>query len=106
MPRLFKKPILRIDHEYNIFNNFSFSTLKDNIIFCNVYDIELKRFLSIKEQFNNLDKMFPKFKHLNYDRFKLVKNSKDEIKNLISNRLFDEKKLSDYREKNKEKFLT
>ena len=35
--------------------------------------------------------MFPNFKHLNYDRFKLVKNSKDEIRNLISNRLFDEK---------------
>ena len=104
LPRLFKKPILRIDHEYNIFNNFSFSTLKDNIIFCNVYDTELKRFLSIKEQFNNLDKMFPNFKHLNYDRFKLVKNSKDEIRNLISNRLFDEKKLSVYREKQREIF--
>lgn len=104
LPRLFKKPILRIDHEYNIFNNFSFSTLKDNIIFCNVYDTELKRFLSIKEQFNNLDKMFPNFKHLNYDRFKLVKNSKEEIKNLISNRLFDEKKLSVYREKQREIF--
>ena len=104
LPRLFKKPILRIDHEYNIFNNFSFSTLKDNIIFCNVYDTELKRFLSIKEQFNNLDKMFPNFKHLNYDRYKLVKNSKDEIKNLISNRLFDEKKLSVYREKQREIF--
>jgi hypothetical protein len=27
-PRLFKKPILKIDHEYDIFNNFSFSTLQ------------------------------------------------------------------------------
>ena len=48
--------------------------------------------------------MFPNFKHLNYDRYKLVKNSKDEIKNLISNRLFDEKKLSVYREKQREIF--
>lgn len=106
LPRLFKKPILRIDHEYNIFDNFAFSTLQDNIIFCNVFDKELKRFISIKEQFNNLDKMFPDFKqlHLNYDRFQLVKNSKEEIKNLISNRLFDEKKLYIYREEQKEIF--
>ena len=103
-PRLFKKPILKIDHEYDIFNNFSFSTLQDNIIFCNIFDKELKRFISIKEQFNNLGKMFPNFKHLNYDRFQLVKNSKEEIRNLISNRLFDEKKLYIYREEQKEIF--
>jgi hypothetical protein len=48
--------------------------------------------------------MFPNFKHLNYDRFQLVKNSKEEIRNLISNRLFDEKKLYIYREEQKEIF--
>ena len=104
LPRLFKKPILRIDHEYNIFDNFSFSTLQDNIIFCNVYDKELKRFISIKEQFNNLNKLFPNFKNLNYDKFQLVKNSKSEIKNLICNRLFDEKKLKVCRDIQREIF--
>ena len=104
LPRLFKKPILRIDHEYNIFDNFSFSTLQDNIIFCNVYDKELKRFISIKEQFNNLNKFFHNFKNLNYDKFQLVKNSKSEIKNLICNRLFDEKKLKVCRDIQREIF--
>jgi putative glycosyltransferase (TIGR04372 family) len=104
LPRLFKKPILRIDHEYNIFNNFSFSTLQDNIIFCNVYDKKLKRFISIKEQFYNLKDIFPKFKAFNYDRYKLVKNSKNEIKMLITERLFDEKKLKGLRDKQREVF--
>ena len=33
MAKIFKKPTLKVDHEYNIINNFDFSTDKDNIIF-------------------------------------------------------------------------
>ncbi len=102
LPRLFKKPILRVDHEYNIFHNFSFSTLKDNIIFCHIYSKEKKRFLSIEEQFKNLKKIFPNVSksstnfYFNIDEYLLVKNSEDEITNLVSNYEFDEKKISSH----------
>lgn len=104
LPRLFKKPILRIDHEYNVFNNFSFSTLKDNIIFCNIYDKEKKIFLSIESQFKNLKNIFPKLNHFNHERFTMVKNNFTEINDLIINRNFDDKYLETYREEQKEIF--
>ena len=44
--KIFKKPTLKVDHEYNIINNFDFSTEKDNIIFCKVFSRVKKDFIN------------------------------------------------------------
>ncbi len=103
LANLFKKPILKVDHEYNIINNFDFSTNKDHIILPNIYSKKKKRFLSLYEQFTNLDKLFPGLKNnlnfkLNYDDFALVKNSQKEINDLYIHHNFCEIELK----KNKE----
>ena len=90
LAKLFKKPILRVDHEYQVIQNFNMSTKKDHIIFNHIYSKPQKRFLSIKEQFENLNIIFPdinsntNFK-FNHDQFLMVKNSADEIFNLVKN---------------------
>ena len=88
MAKIFKKPTLKVDHEYNIINNFDFSTDKDNIIFCKVFSKIKKRFLSIEEQFNSLDSLFPKIKYnlnfeFNYDDYEIVQNSIMKLKHLL-----------------------
>ena len=90
LARLFKKPILRIDHEYDVLNNFSFSTKYDHVLFPNIYSKIKKRFLSIEEQFLKLDEIFPNFKknlnfEFNKEDFLIIKNTNEEILNLVKN---------------------
>ena len=58
LAKLFNKPVLKIDHEYNVINNFDSSTDIDHVIFCHVYSKRTKKFLSITEQFKLLNKLF------------------------------------------------
>ncbi len=109
LSRLFKKPILRVDHEYNVLHNFNYSTVLDHVIFCNVYSKLQKRFLSIEEQFKNLEKIFPLLKNnfkffFNHEDYKLVKNNEDEIYNLVLNHNFDKNKINQIKEEQNEIF--
>lgn len=109
LAKLFKKPMLKVDHEYNVLNNFDFSTLQDHIIFPYIYSKNLKKFLSIKDQFNNLDKIFPKSKNstnfeFNYDDFILIENSEQDILNLYKNYSFETNKMEENRNAQNEIF--
>ena len=99
LAKLFKKPILRVDHAYNVINNFDFSTESDHIIFCHVYCKNKKRFLSIKEQFQSLNKLFPSISHgkiiFNKEDFLLVKNTEEEILELTKNFSFQKNKIEE-----------
>jgi len=95
LARIFKKPMLKVDHEYNIWHNFSFSTNFDHVIFGHVYSKKEHRFISIKEQFKNLEKIFPNIKNkmslsFNFEDYILVKNSEEEILNLVKFHNFSE----------------
>ena len=109
MAKIFKKPTLKVDHEYNIINNFDFSTDKDNIIFCKVFSKIKKRFLSIEEQFNSLDSLFPKIKYnlnfeFNYDDYEIVQNSNNEIKTLTDTYTFNNEIINEIRQNQTEIF--
>ena len=91
LARIFNKPIARIDHEYNILRNSSASTRFDQIILPHIYSKEKKRFLSLKEQFENLKSIFPaigkssKFEindYFNSDHYISIKNTPEEILDL------------------------
>jgi len=92
LARVFNKPILRIDHEYNVLRNSSPSTRFDQIILPHIYSKEKKRFLSLKEQFENLNSIFPeigrssKFEindYFNSDLYICIKNTQEEILELF-----------------------
>lgn len=91
LARIFNKPIARIDHEYNILRNSSASTRFDQIILPHIYSKEKKRFLSLKEQFENIKSIFPaigkysKFEindYFNSDQYISIKNTQEEILDL------------------------
>ena len=109
LAKLFKKPILRVDHAYNVINNFDFSTNKDHIIFCNIYSKKRKRFLSIKEQFENLNFLFPYIGNVtnfkfNYQDYIMVENSEEEILNLFKNYNFNKDVVTKNKNNQKEIF--
>ncbi len=109
MAKIFKKPTLKVDHEYNIINNFDFSTEKDNIIFCKVFSRIKKRFLSIKEQFESLENLFPNIKYnlnfkFNHDDYEIIKNSNNEIKTLTDTYTFNEEQINEIRQNQTEIF--
>ena len=111
--RIFNKPILRIDHEYNVLRNSSMSTRFDQIILPHVYSKEKKRFLSLKEQFENLDSIFPevgrssKFEindYFNNDLYICIKNTQEEILELFKGFSKDINLVNEIREDQKKLF--